>query len=90
MFDNVNNTRFVYDGRRVRLVADDQRPLVRVIELSTGPAVLQHLVAKVFKQGLEIVPLVVSRWWCGAEPIECLLVLGHAGYIPMGFSVTAN
>ena len=55
-------------------MADDQRLLVVVIELSTGPAVLQHLVAKVFKHGLEIVPLVSagggvaqslsSAFWC--------------------------
>ena len=71
-------------------MADHERLLLGVKELAARAAVLEHLVAKVLEQGLEVVPFEVGRWRGGAQPVECLLVFGHAAYIRVGGSVTAE
>jgi len=77
MPDNVDNTRLVYVWGRMGLVADDDRLLLVVNKLATRACVLQHLVAHMFEQRLEFVPLEIRGRWCRAEPVKSLLVLGH-------------
>lgn len=74
---NVDYTSLVYVWGRMGLVADDDRLLLMVNELPTGACVLQHLVAHMFEQRLEFVPLEIGGWWYRAEPLKSLLVLGH-------------
>ena len=74
----------------MRFVTDYECLLSGVKELAARTAVREHLVAKVLEQSLEVVPLEVGRRRAGAQLFEGLLVLGHAAYIRLRDSVTAE
>lgn len=59
-------------------MANDQSLFPRVVELSPGAAVLQHLVPEVFEHPAQFLPSDVRRRRRRAEPLERLPVPGHA------------
>lgn len=65
------------------MTADD-RFCRAVDKLPSRASVLEHVVAQVFKDCLEVRPLEVGWWRGGAELLKSLLLLGHRAYIPGG------
>ena len=77
MLYNVDNAAFIDVRRWVGLVTTDHRLLLAVEELAARTGVLQHLVAQVFKDRLEFVPLEIRRRGSCAEPLKGFLMFGH-------------
>ena len=75
MLHNVDDAAFVNVWGRVWFVTADNRFLLTVYELASRACVLQHVVAKAFKDRLEFVPLEIRWRWRRAEPLKGLLVL---------------
>ena len=77
MLYDIDNATFVDVRGRMRFVAANDRFLLAVDKLAARTGVLQHLVAKVFKNRFEFAPLEVRWRRRRAKPIKGLLVLGH-------------
>jgi hypothetical protein len=60
MLNNIVDAPLVNIWRRVRLMANDECPRDWVIELAARATVLEELIAKMLKDGLEVVPFDVG------------------------------
>lgn len=77
MLNNIYDTAPINVWRWMWLMATDHSLLLWMYELATRACVLQHLVAQMFEDGLELIPLEIRGRWRRAKPLEGFLMLGH-------------
>lgn len=58
-------------------MANDQRVLALVIELSSRSAPLQHRIAEMLQNAFQFVPFDVGGWWRGAQLLQGFAMLCH-------------